>query len=110
MQRLHEWKADMFTLRSDIHFCMKSTGKRQRQADRRKARYWDKGNWIIKVARKSAHRIKKKLREITKRNDPLSEEQRITKLNKIITGWVNYFVIAKAKTLMQISTEMEGCG
>jgi RNA-directed DNA polymerase len=60
-----------------------------------------KGNWIIKVARKSAHRIKEKLREITKRNDLLSEEQRITKLNKIITGWVNYFVIAKAKTLMQ---------
>ena len=60
-----------------------------------------KGRWIIKVARKSAHRIKRKLKVITKRNAPLSEEERITKLNTIIKGWVNYFVIAKAKTLMQ---------
>jgi RNA-directed DNA polymerase len=60
-----------------------------------------KGRWIIKVARKTAHRIKRKFKEITKRNAPLSEEERITKLNTIIKGWVNYFVIAKAKTLMQ---------
>src|SRR5690606_22705720 len=49
----------------------------------------------------SAHRIKRKFKEITKRNAPLSEEERITKLNTMIKGWVNYFVIAKAKTLMQ---------
>lgn len=60
-----------------------------------------KGRWIIKVARKSAHRIKRKLKAITKRNAPLSEEERISKLNTLIKGWVNYFVIAKAKTLMQ---------
>ncbi len=60
-----------------------------------------KGQWIIKVAKKTAHRIKRKFREITKRNAPLSEEERIIKLNTIIKGWVNYFVIAKAKTLMQ---------
>jgi len=60
-----------------------------------------KGRWIIKVARKSAHRIKRKFKEITRRNAPLSEEERITKLNTIIKGWGNYFIIAKAKTLMQ---------
>ena len=60
-----------------------------------------KGRWIIKVARKTAHRIKRKFKEITKRNAPLSEEERITKLNTIIKGWVNYFIIAKAKTLMK---------
>lgn len=60
-----------------------------------------KGRWIIKVARRSVERIKLKFKEITKRNAPLSEEERITKLNSIIKGWVNYFAIAKAKTLMQ---------
>lgn len=60
-----------------------------------------KGRWIIKIARKSAHRIKRKFKEITKRKAPLSEEERITKLNTMIKGWVNYFIIAKAKTLMQ---------
>lgn len=59
------------------------------------------GQWIIKVARKSAHRIKQRFKEITKRNAPLSEEERIAKLNSIIKGWVNYFVIAKAKALMR---------
>jgi len=60
-----------------------------------------KGQWIIKIARKTVHRIKGKLKEITKRNAPLSEEERITKLNTIIKGWVNYFIIAKAKALMR---------
>ncbi|HEY8734359.1 MAG TPA: group II intron reverse transcriptase/maturase [Puia sp.] len=60
-----------------------------------------KGKWIIRVAKKSVERIKLKFKEITKRNAPLSEEERIIKLNTIIKGWVNYFVIAKAKVLMQ---------
>jgi group II intron reverse transcriptase/maturase len=60
-----------------------------------------KGKWIIKVAGRSAKRIKQKLKAITLRSKSMSEGERITKLNTIIRGWVNYFVIAKAKSVMQ---------
>jgi len=60
-----------------------------------------KGKWIIRVARRSAKRIKGKLKAITLRSKSMSEGERITKLNTIIRGWVNYFVIAKAKSVMQ---------
>jgi group II intron reverse transcriptase/maturase len=60
-----------------------------------------KDKWIIRVARKSAERIKRKLKAITLRNKPMSENERITSLNPIIRGWVNYFAIAMAKSVMQ---------
>jgi len=60
-----------------------------------------KGKWIIKIARKSADRIKHKLKAITLRSKSISESERIAKLNTIIRGWVNYFVIAMAKSRMQ---------
>jgi group II intron reverse transcriptase/maturase len=60
-----------------------------------------KGKWIIKIARRSADRIKQKFKAITLRSKSMSESERIAKLNTIIRGWVNYFVIAKAKSLMR---------
>jgi RNA-directed DNA polymerase len=60
-----------------------------------------KDKWIIKVAKRSAERIKRKLKAITLRNKPMSESERISSLNPIIRGWVNYFVIAMAKTWME---------
>lgn len=60
-----------------------------------------KGKWIIRIARKSADRIKQKLKAITLRSKSISESERIAKLNTIIRGWVNYFVIAMAKSRMQ---------
>lgn len=59
------------------------------------------GRWVIKIARKSVERMKDKYRAITKRNNPLSEEEKIRKLNSIIRGWVNYFRIAMAKVSMK---------
>jgi RNA-directed DNA polymerase len=60
-----------------------------------------KSKWIIKIARRSVERIKQKFKAITLRSKSMSEGERIAKLNTIIKGWANYFVIAKAKVLMQ---------
>lgn len=60
-----------------------------------------KGKWVIRVAKKSVLRIKQKLKAITTRSKSISEIERINQLNPIIRGWVNYFVIAKAKSLME---------
>jgi group II intron reverse transcriptase/maturase len=56
--------------------------------------------WTIVIARKSVERVIKRCKEITKRNSPLSEEERIGRLNKMLVGWVNYFVIAKDYTAL----------
>jgi RNA-directed DNA polymerase len=60
-----------------------------------------KGRWEIRIADKSVGRITEKCKDITSRSNGMSEYERITKLQSVITGWVNYFVIAKAKTAMQ---------
>jgi group II intron reverse transcriptase/maturase len=59
------------------------------------------GWWEIRIADKPVGRIIEKCKDITSRSNGLSEKERIGKLQSIITGWVNYFVIAKAKTIMQ---------
>jgi RNA-directed DNA polymerase len=60
-----------------------------------------KGGWEIRIAEKSVGRITEKVKEITSRSDGTSEHEKIRKLQSVINGWVNYFAIAKAKTVMQ---------
>lgn len=55
---------------------------------------------IISIAPKSIDRFKKKVREITKRNRGISLVRMVEELNRYTMGWVNYFGIAKAKSLM----------
>jgi group II intron reverse transcriptase/maturase len=55
---------------------------------------------IISIAPKSIDRFKKKVREITKRNRGISLLRMVEELNRYTMGWVNYFGIAKAKSLM----------
>ncbi len=62
--------------------------------------YQSKGEWHIRIAEKSHSRIKAKCKTITKRNNGLSLKQKLEKLAPIIQGWVNYFSIAKAKSLL----------
>lgn len=57
--------------------------------------------WQIRIAPKSFDRIKQKIREKTKRNDPAGAKEKIKKLEAVIRGWVNYFAIAKAKSRME---------
>jgi RNA-directed DNA polymerase len=68
--------------------------------------YHDKGNWTIRIAKKSIKRIKEKSKAITERNNGMNTTQKIAKLKLIIRGWVNYFSIAKAKSVMQ---ELDEC-
>ena len=60
-----------------------------------------KGKWEIRIAERSVGRVKGKVKAITSRSNGMSEIERIGKLGPIVRGWVNYFVIAKAKTVMQ---------
>lgn len=68
--------------------------------------YRDKEGWQIRIAPKTFDRIKKKIKEKTKRNDPTPAKEKIKKLEAVIRGWVNYFAIAKAKSRMQELDEL----
>lgn len=48
----------------------------------------------IRVSNKSLHRLKDRIREITRRNRGVSFEQVIRELNLVIKGWTNYFRLA----------------
>ena len=62
--------------------------------------YRSEKGWEIRIAPKSLVRIKKKMKEQTKRNNPISAKEKIKKMEVVIRGWVNYFAIAKAKSKM----------
>lgn len=68
--------------------------------------YKTKQGWQIRIAPKSLDRIKKKMKEKTRRNDPAPVKEKIKKMEAVIRGWVNYFVIAKAKSKMQELDEL----
>jgi RNA-directed DNA polymerase len=68
--------------------------------------YRDKGGWEVRIAPKSLERIKKKIKEKTKRNDPAPAKEKIKKMEALIRGWVNYFAIAKGKKKMQELDEL----
>jgi RNA-directed DNA polymerase len=63
--------------------------------------YQSERGWEIRIAPKSLERIKKKMKEQTKRKDPAAAKEKIKKMEATIRGWVNYFSIAKAKSKMQ---------
>ena len=63
--------------------------------------YNDKGTWQVRVANKTLKRIKEKCKKITERNNGSNTNQKITALKAVIEGWVNYFSIAKGKSVMQ---------
>ena len=56
--------------------------------------YHKKGGIGIRVHHNSVKKFKGKLKEITDRSNAMSMAQRMSKLKKQITGWVNYFGIA----------------
>ena len=63
--------------------------------------YRSEKGWEIRIAPKSLNKIKKKMKEETKRNDPANAKEKIKKMEALIRGWVNYFSIAKAKSKMK---------
>jgi RNA-directed DNA polymerase len=53
----------------------------------------------IRVSNKSRLKLKDKIRELTRRNNPLSMYQNIQELNQYLLGWVAYFGIQEFKKL-----------
>ena len=49
---------------------------------------------------KSVQKFEKKLNGITSRSNAMSIDEKITKLNQVIRGWINYFRIADMKSKM----------
>ena len=47
----------------------------------------------IRISTKAKTKFKQRIRELTKRNNPLSMYQIIQKLNEYVRGWINYFRI-----------------
>ncbi len=63
--------------------------------------YVYRGEGRLRVHPKSIQKLKDKIREVTGRSNGMGIEQRKTRLNQIIRGWVNYFKLAGMKNLMQ---------
>ena len=68
--------------------------------------YKSEKGWEIRIAPKSLKRIKEKMKEKTKRNDPSNAKEKIKKMDAVIRGWVSYFSIARAKSKMKELDEM----
>lgn len=68
--------------------------------------YRKDGEWKIRIGSRALDRIKEKMKSKTKRNDPSNGEEKIKKLEAVIRGWVNYFSIARAMSVMEGLDEM----
>jgi RNA-directed DNA polymerase len=68
--------------------------------------YRRKGEWDIRIAPKSIERMRKKIKEHTRRNDPAPAKDKIMRMAPMILGWVNYFSIAQAKSRMRELDEL----
>lgn len=68
--------------------------------------YKTKSIWGIRIAKSSIDRLKLKLKGISKRNNGKNFKTKLGELKPVIQGWVNYFRIADAKTVMKHLDEM----
>ena len=55
----------------------------------------------MRITHQTIKGIKDKCKLVTQRSNGKSTQEKISQLKPIITGWVNYFVIAKVKSVMQ---------
>lgn len=56
--------------------------------------------WVIQIAPSSVERIKIKLKELTSRSWSINMGDRIARINMLLKGWINYFSIAKSKSVV----------
>lgn len=61
-----------------------------------------KGQYQLVVSAKSWKAFKRKLKELTRKTTPMSFDQRIQRLNRLIRGWLNYFKLANIHGKLQI--------
>lgn len=63
--------------------------------------FYNHKGYRFRIHPKSVEKMKKKLRELTARNNGWSNEYRILKLQQYTRGWANYFKLADMKQVMQ---------
>ena len=64
--------------------------------------FWkDKERWKARPHQDSVLKLKRKIKQLCKRNWNVSMDYRLSKLNAVIRGWINYFAIGSMKTQMQ---------
>ena len=57
------------------------------------------GKAYSSISKQSLKKHKDKLREILSRSNPMTLKQRIIKLNQVNIGWINYYGVAKCKSI-----------
>ncbi len=62
--------------------------------------YIYRGEGRLRIHPKSIQKLKDKIREVTGRSNGMGLEQRRTKVNQVVRGWINYFKLADAKSLL----------
>ncbi|MCI9151927.1 MAG: group II intron reverse transcriptase/maturase [Lachnospiraceae bacterium] len=67
--------------------------------------YRYKGECRFRVHPKSVEKMRKKIRELTERNNGWGNEYRAMKLAEYVRGWVNYFSLADMKGLLERTDE-----
>jgi len=56
-----------------------------------------KGEYQLIVKQSKWKEFKSKLKDLTKKTIPMSFDERITRINRLIRGWINYFKLASIK-------------
>ena len=63
--------------------------------------YIYRGEGRLRVHPKSVRKLKEKIRIVTGRSNGMGVDERKSRLNSIVRGWMNYFKLADAKQLLQ---------
>jgi len=63
------------------------------------------GKWKARPHQESVAKFKRKLKQLTKRSWSIDMDTRITKLNQVIRGWINYFKIGNIKKALTMIDE-----
>ena len=63
--------------------------------------YIYRGKGRLRIHPKSVKKLEDKIRLVTGRSNGMSIEERKTRLNSLIRGWMNYFKLADAKKLLE---------
>ena len=67
--------------------------------------YRFKGKCRFRVHQKSVAKMKNKIRELTDRNNGMSNAKREEKYQQFVRGWVNYFKLADMKKILKETDE-----
>ncbi len=63
--------------------------------------YIYRGEGRLRIHPKSVKKLKDKIRIVTGRSNGMGIEERKSRLNSVVRGWMNYFKLADAKNLLQ---------